>query len=142
MNKTEKKARSAIDALHLPKVEDVTRITLRRGPSTEFTIYNPEVYHNVATNTYIIFGVPQANDFAARAQELLRSARSVPNPTVSSPEAAATVVQEGDEILFSEEDVKLVMEQGSVSEEKAKALLVKNGDIVSAVLAAGSMDSE
>ncbi|KAK4192483.1 ATP synthase subunit D [Podospora australis] len=82
-SRNEKKARKAIEKLHLTRVPGITRVTLRRpkncgvrsmGKSTDkdgqilFVINNPEVYKSPNSNTYIVFGEAKIEDLNASAQ--------------------------------------------------------------------------
>ncbi|CAF3463079.1 unnamed protein product, partial [Fusarium graminearum] len=52
-NRNEKKARKALEKLHLTRIPGITRVTLRRPKNILFVINTPEVYKSPNSNTYI-----------------------------------------------------------------------------------------
>lgn len=52
-SRNEKKARKAMEKLHLTRVHGITRVTLRRPKNILFVINNPEVYKSPNSNTYM-----------------------------------------------------------------------------------------
>ncbi|KAF1735543.1 Nascent polypeptide-associated complex subunit alpha [Beauveria bassiana] len=67
-SRNEKKARKALEKLHLTRVPGITRVTLRRPKNILFVINNPEVYKSPNSNTYIVFGEAKIEDINATAQ--------------------------------------------------------------------------
>ncbi|KAK2673318.1 hypothetical protein RAB80_010861 [Fusarium oxysporum f. sp. vasinfectum] len=65
----EKKARKALEKLHLTRIPGITRVTLRRPKNILFVINNPEVYKSPNSNTYIVFGEAKIEDVNAAAQQ-------------------------------------------------------------------------
>ncbi|PCD33177.1 hypothetical protein AU210_009411 [Fusarium oxysporum f. sp. radicis-cucumerinum] len=68
-NRNEKKARKALEKLHLTRIPGITRVTLRRPKNILFVINNPEVYKSPNSNTYIVFGEAKIEDVNAAAQQ-------------------------------------------------------------------------
>ncbi|KAF5645734.1 nascent polypeptide-associated complex subunit alpha [Fusarium tjaetaba] len=77
-NRNEKKARKALEKLHLTRIPGITRVTLRRPKNVSaggffeeilFVINNPEVYKSPNSNTYIVFGEAKIEDTNAAAQQ-------------------------------------------------------------------------
>jgi nascent polypeptide-associated complex subunit alpha len=58
-SRNEKKARKAMEKLHLTRVHGITRVTLRRPKNILFVINNPEVYKSPNSNTYMYVPAPQ-----------------------------------------------------------------------------------
>jgi nascent polypeptide-associated complex subunit alpha len=52
-NRNEKKARKALEKLHLTRIPGITRVTLRRPKNILFVINTPEVYKSPNSNTYM-----------------------------------------------------------------------------------------
>ncbi|GJC85575.1 nascent polypeptide-associated complex subunit alpha [Colletotrichum liriopes] len=83
-SRNEKKARKALEKLHLTRVQGITRVTLRRPKNILFVINNPEVYKSPNSNTYMrevsqykwkltlrtsVFGEAKIEDLNATAQQ-------------------------------------------------------------------------
>ncbi|KZZ99111.1 ATP synthase D chain [Moelleriella libera RCEF 2490] len=154
-NRNEKKARKAIEKLHLIRVPDITRVTLRRPKNILFVINNPEVYKSPNSNTYIVFGEAKIEDVNATAQQAAAAQLAAANAeaehaghnhgdsskAVESAEAKKEEEEEddGEEIDttgLEDKDIELVMTQASVSRKKAvKALKDNDNDIVNSIMA-------
>eukprot|EP00276_Gloeochaete_wittrockiana_P013952 CAMPEP_0184332584 /NCGR_PEP_ID=MMETSP1089-20130417/1745_1 /TAXON_ID=38269 ORGANISM="Gloeochaete wittrockiana, Strain SAG46.84" /NCGR_SAMPLE_ID=MMETSP1089 /ASSEMBLY_ACC=CAM_ASM_000445 /LENGTH=197 /DNA_ID=CAMNT_0026656019 /DNA_START=26 /DNA_END=619 /DNA_ORIENTATION=- len=143
-SKAEKKARKAILKLGLKEIPGVFRVTLKRNPS--IVIHRPEVYKSPTSDTYVIFGEPKLDDnqenMAKAAQQLAADDNppdlvEVEDASSSSSSSSSSAAAGDDETFagFTEDDVKVVVDQSKVDRAKAIAALKKtNGDIVSAIL--------
>ncbi|KAJ4409952.1 GAL4 enhancer protein [Neurospora sp. IMI 360204] len=149
-SRNEKKARKAIEKLHLQRVPGITRVTLRRPKNILFVINNPEVYKSPNSNTYIVFGEAKIEDLnasaqAAAAQQLASQSAEHDHAghTHEHEEAGAAKEEEeeeeGEEVDaegIEDKDIELVMTQASVSRKKAiKALKENDNDIVNSIMA-------
>ncbi|KAI1320420.1 hypothetical protein F5Y16DRAFT_417443 [Xylariaceae sp. FL0255] len=154
-SRNEKKARKAIEKLHLTRIPGITRVTLRRPKNILFVINNPEVYKSPNSNTYIVFGEAKIEDLnsaaqQAAAQQLAAQGGEHDHSGHDHSHGDATKAVEGGEDKKEEEDddddevdasgledkdIELVMTQANVSRSKAvKALKENDNDIRSAAL--------
>ncbi|KAM7205348.1 NAC domain containing protein [Rhypophila sp. PSN 637] len=147
-SRNEKKARKAIEKLHLTRVHGITRVTLRRPKNILFVINNPEVYKSPNSNTYIVFGEAKIEDLNASAQAA--AAQQLANQTAEHDHAGHShdhkhegetkeeEEDDGEEVDsegVEDKDIELVMTQANVSRKKAiKALKENDNDIRSAAL--------
>ncbi|VTT59807.1 unnamed protein product [Fusarium fujikuroi] len=153
-NRNEKKARKALEKLHLTRIPGITRVTLRRPKNILFVINNPEVYKSPNSNTYIVFGEAKIEDVNAAAQQAAAAQLASANAEDHSghnhgePSKAAETAEEKKDKEEDEEeeedddeevdasgledkDIELVMTQANVSRNKAvKALKENDNDIV------------
>jgi nascent polypeptide-associated complex subunit alpha len=53
--------------LGMEKVENVDRVTLRRGRNLLYVISNPDCFKAPNSDTYVVFGEAKAEDMAAKA---------------------------------------------------------------------------
>jgi nascent polypeptide-associated complex subunit alpha len=156
-NRNEKKARKALEKLHLTRVTGITRVTLRRPKNILFVINNPEVYKSPNSNTYIVFGEAKIEDVNAAAQQAAAAQLAAqgaedhsghnhgePSKAVEAPEAKKEEEEEDDDDDDEEvdaegledKDIELVMTQANVSRKKAvKALKENDNDIVNSIMA-------
>ncbi|KAJ4298719.1 GAL4 enhancer protein [Collariella sp. IMI 366227] len=147
-SRNEKKARKAIEKLHLTRVPGITRVTLRRPKNILFVINNPEVYKSPNSNTYIVFGEAKIEDLNASAQAA--AAQQLASQSAEHDHAghdhdhkheAAKEEEEddGEEVDaegIEDKDIELVMTQANVSRKKAiKALKENDNDIVNSIMA-------
>lgn len=145
LNRNEKKARKILMKLGLKPIEGIERVTIKRARNMIFAISNPEVYKN--GDNYIVFGEAKIEDPALQAQALAaqRLAQSSVRPPTASKAAeskTAQVVEEEEEEGEEEsadgvdpKDIEIVMEQASVSRNKAiKTLKANNNDIVNSIM--------
>ncbi|QBZ66122.1 hypothetical protein PoMZ_13093 [Pyricularia oryzae] len=115
-SRNEKKARKAIEKLHLIRVDGITRVTLRRPKNILFVINNPEVYKSPNSGTYI-HGEAKASEGDAKKEE-------------------EDDDEEVDADGIEDKDIELVMTQAGVSRTKAiKALKENDNDIVNSIMA-------
>ncbi|KAK0671370.1 NAC domain-containing protein [Cercophora samala] len=149
-SRNEKKARKAIEKLHLTRVPGITRVTLRRPKNILFVINNPEVYKSPNSNTYIVFGEAKIEDLnasaqAAAAQQLASQSaehdhaghdHSHEGHTHAAKEEEEDDGEEVDAEGIEDKDIELVMTQANVSRKKAiKALKENDNDIVNSIMA-------
>jgi len=133
--------------LGMEKVENVDRVTLRRGRNLLYVISNPDCFKAPNSDTYVVFGEAKAEDMAAKAAAQAaafkaESAAAAAAAGAGAPGAAkvASITEEVDEGEIDmegleEKDVDLVATQANVSKGKAAAALkASDGDIVSAIM--------
>ncbi|KAL1872369.1 GAL4 enhancer protein [Diaporthe australafricana] len=152
-SRNEKKARKAMEKLHLTRIQGITRVTLRRPKNILFVINNPEVYKSPNSNTYIVFGEAKIEDLnasaqAAAAQQLAQaehdhaghdhgeSSKAVEGGETKKEEEEEDDGEEVDAEGIEDKDIELVMTQANVSRKKAiKALKENDNDIVNSIMA-------
>ncbi|QPG96255.1 GAL4 enhancer protein [Epichloe festucae Fl1] len=154
-NRNEKKARKAIEKLHLTRVLGITRVTLRRPKNILFVINNPEVYKSPNSNTYIVFGEAKIEDVNATAQQAAAAQMAAANAEADHAghghgDSSKTIESggakkddddddDGEEVDadgLEDKDIELVMTQANVSRNKAiKALKENDNDIVNSIMA-------
>ncbi|KAL2269051.1 hypothetical protein VTJ83DRAFT_3897 [Remersonia thermophila] len=148
-SRNEKKARKALEKLHLTRVQGITRVTLRRPKNILFVINNPEVYKSPNSNTYIVFGEAKIEDLNATAQaaaaQQLASQQAEHDHAGHAHDHKHEAAKEEEEEDDGEEvdatgiedkDIELVMTQANVSRKKAiKALKENDNDIVNSIMA-------
>ena len=57
VSKAEKKARKTMQKLGLEQLDDVQRVTFRKGKQAMFVINSPDVFHSPGSDSYVIFVV-------------------------------------------------------------------------------------
>merc|ERR1719379_1761185 len=143
-NRSEKKARKAMQKLGMKQQDGFTRVTIKKSKNILFVISKPDVFKSPASDTYIIFGEAKIEDLSAQAQtaaaeqfkapEVMEApglAKAAEKPPIEELDDAAEV----DETGVEPKDVDLVMSQAGVSRSKAvKALKTNDGDIVNAIM--------
>merc|ERR1712025_1327274 len=144
----EKKARKIMSKLGLKQITGVSRVTIRKSKNILFVIQKPDVYKNLASDTYIVFGEAKIEDLSQQAQmeaaQKFKNAE-VPQPTemgaggTTGPAAIPEEEEEDgdavDEAGVEDKDIELVMSQANVSRTKAvKALKNNANDIVNAIM--------
>ncbi|PHH73335.1 hypothetical protein CDD80_3896 [Ophiocordyceps camponoti-rufipedis] len=153
-SRNEKKARKALEKLHLTRITGITRVTLRRPKNILFVINQPEVYKSPNSNTYIVFGEAKIEDVNATAQQAAAQQLAAAgaegdhaghNHGESSKAAETTEAKkeedddDGEEVDaegLEDKDIELVMTQANVSRKKAvKALKENDNDIVNSIMA-------
>ncbi|OTA56867.1 NAC-domain-containing protein [Hypoxylon sp. EC38] len=153
-SRNEKKARKAIEKLHLTRVTGITRVTLRRPKNILFVINNPEVYKSPNSNTYIVFGEAKIEDLNSAAQQAAAQSLAAqggdhdhaghdhshgePSKAVEGAEDKKEDDDDDEEVDaegLEDKDIELVMTQANVKRNKAiKALKENDNDIRSAAL--------
>ncbi|KAI1114667.1 nascent polypeptide-associated complex, alpha subunit [Nemania sp. NC0429] len=160
-SRNEKKARKAIEKLHLTRVTGITRVTLRRPKNILFVINNPEVYKSPNSNTYIVFGEAKIEDLNSAAQQAAAQSLAAQGgehdhaghdhsghdhgKAVEGAEDKKDDEDDDDDDDDDDEvdaegledkDIELVMTQANVSRTKAiKALKENDNDIVNSIMA-------
>ncbi|KAH8162399.1 hypothetical protein CIB48_g5841 [Xylaria polymorpha] len=160
-SRNEKKARKAIEKLHLTRVTGITRVTLRRPKNILFVINNPEVYKSPNSNTYIVFGEAKIEDLNSAAQQAAAQSLAAQGgehdhaghdhshgDTGKAVESAEDKKDDDDDDEeedddddddaddLEDKDIELVMTQANVSRKKAiKALKENDNDIVNSIMA-------
>ncbi|CAL6417212.1 unnamed protein product [Bathycoccus prasinos] len=146
ISRAEKKARKAMSKLGMEKVENVDRVTLRRGRNLLYVISNPDCFKAPNSDTYVRKAEDMAAKAAAQAKafqaEAANGAAAAAAGAGGAPGAAkiASITEEVDEGEvdmegLEEKDVDLVATQANVSKGKAAAALkASDGDIVSAIM--------
>ncbi|KAF9330463.1 hypothetical protein BG006_006566 [Podila minutissima] len=136
-SKNEIKARKALAKVGLKKISGIERVTIRRSGQPILAISQPDVYKSTNSDTHIVFGEAQTEDFNLQSQ--LQAAEDVLKEA-GEPSAEAEVAEEEDDEEVDEEgvdagDIELVVAQANVSRAKAvKALKNNNNDIVNAIM--------
>jgi len=142
-SRSEKKARKAMSRLGLKTVSGVTRVTIRKSKNILFVINKPDVYKSPAGDTHIVFGEAKIEDLSQQAQVQAAEKFKEPQPvtsTVSESKKEPVEADEDDEEEVDasgveEKDIELVIQQSSVSRNKAiKALRKNDNDIVNAIM--------
>jgi nascent polypeptide-associated complex subunit alpha len=136
VSKAEKKARKTMQKLGLEQLDDVQRVTFRKGKQAMFVINSPDVFHSPGSDSYVIFGEAKTEDLAAQAAQF-KNAFKAEAPAAGAAMPTLEEVEEGDvdETGVEAKDIELVMTQANVSRAKAVTALKANpGDIVSAIM--------
>ncbi|KAH7361226.1 NAC domain-containing protein [Pyrenochaeta sp. MPI-SDFR-AT-0127] len=158
-SRNEKKARKAIAKLGLKHIDGITRVTLRRPKNILFVINQPDVYKSPSSNTWIIFGEAKIEDLnsqaqASAAQQLAQAEAASHDHSghdhdhdhgkgkgkaveeKKEDEEEEDDDEEVDDSGLEAKDIELVMQQASVSRNKAvKALKENDNDIVNSIMA-------
>lgn len=107
------------------RVAGISRVTLRRMDNQLVIIEDPEVYR-ASNGTYIVFGDPLIDNFGQKlviAQQKARQSALLPSYD-----------GDGEELLYDEADIKLIMKQTECTESEAMHAFSRNhGDVVSAI---------
>ena len=146
-NRSEKKARKAIQKLGMKPVEGIHRVTVKKSKNILFVIKKPEVFKSQASNTYVIFGEAKIEDLSAQQQAAAaQQFQQTPEFTQATTQDGSTTENNNDDDDAEEDgevdetgvegkDIDLVMAQASVSRAKAvKALKNNDNDIVNAIM--------
>jgi len=147
-NRSEKKARKAMQKLGMKQVPGIVRVTVKKAKNILFVISKPDVFKSPASDTFIIFGEAKIEDInsqaqAAAAEQFKQDASapaetSAPEPvaaaatSAAAPSSAAESTDEGD---LDADEIQTVMNQTSCTRGQAVAALKKSGNIVDAILA-------
>ena len=159
-SRNEKKARKAIEKLHLQRIPGITRVTLRRPKNILFVINSPEVYKSPNSNTYIVFGEAKIEDLNSAAQQAAAqqlaaagaehdhaghdhshddAGKAVEGADAKKDDDDEDEDEDEEEVDASgleDKDIELVMTQAGVSRSKAvKALKENDNDIVNSIMA-------
>ena len=148
-NRSEKKARKAIQKLGMKLMTGVARVTVKKSKSILFVITKPDVYKAPGSDTYIVFGEAKVEDTANSAQsaaaDQFRNAptpasRSAPKAAASkaAPKAAASAGGADSGAGLEEKDIELVVTQASVTRAAAIKALRENDGVSRAGRQAGT----
>ena len=146
-NRSEKKARKALQKLGLKTVLGVSRVTIKKTKTTLFVLTKPDVFKSPGGDTYVFFGEAKIEDLAQQAGAFdalsrggkggnpLDIAKSIAAGVRGSAPSASADEDDLDETGLEAKDIELVMGQADVSRAKAIAALKKNqGDIVNSIM--------
>ncbi|GAB5353912.1 hypothetical protein AAMO2058_000074900 [Amorphochlora amoebiformis] len=145
-NRSEKKARKAMQKLSMKPVGGIIRVTVKKAKNILFVISKPDVFKSPASETYVIFGEAKIEDINSNAQqqaaEQFKNAEpTVPNfaenpaaPAESEP-ADEDEDAEVDDSGLDVDEINTIMSQTGCSKTKAVSALKKKGNIVDAILA-------
>uniref|UniRef100_H3G7X3 NAC-A/B domain-containing protein n=2 Tax=Phytophthora ramorum TaxID=164328 RepID=H3G7X3_PHYRM len=141
-NRSEKKARKAMQKLGMKPVGGIIRVTIKKNKNVLFVISKPDVYKSTVSETYVIFGEAKIEDLNAQAQSMAAQQFKAPaaeTPAADAAPAVEAVAEEDDEDVddagIDAKDIQLVMSQAGVSKSKAVAALRSNdNDIVNAIM--------
>jgi len=147
-NRSEKKARKAMQKLGMKQVPGIVRVTVKKAKNILFVISKPDVFKSPASDTYIIFGEAKIEDINQSisknaADAFKQEAPSVAAEPVSTAEeeppalveTAAAETETVDETGLDSEEIQTIMNQVSCTRQQAVAALKKHGTIVDAILA-------
>ena len=132
--KNPKRYAKAMAKLGLKPEANILRASIKKEKALSFAVVNPEVYRFPGTNTFVLFGEFQLDDFGA--DSLKAAARTVTEPVKAAP-AAAPATEEAAEDAgdLNEKEITMVMSQANVTRNQAiRALKANNGDIVNTIM--------
>jgi len=144
--RAQKKVMKAMAKLNLKHVPGIMKVVLRNGKkgNINFSIHGGEVYKVPGSDTYIVFGQANPDDFVSRAQmkaaekfKIPEAAQAPSMPRIEDEDEDDADVNEAelDTEGVEEKDIELVMQQAGVSKVKAvKALKKNSNDIVNAIM--------
>mmetsp|Transcript_10417 Transcript_10417/g.16817 ORF Transcript_10417/g.16817 Transcript_10417/m.16817 type:complete len:135 (-) Transcript_10417:521-925(-) len=82
-NRSEKKARKAMQKLGMKPVPGIVRVTVKKAKNILFVISAPDVFKSPASETYVIFGEAKIEDINSQAQQQAAEQFKNPEPTVT-----------------------------------------------------------
>jgi len=143
-NRSEKKARKAMQKLGMKQVPGIVRVTVKKAKNILFVINKPDVFKSPASDTYIIFGEAKIEDINSQQQvaaaEQFREDVGVGD--LANQTSKATLEEPSDDDDEDVDDsgldaseISTVMQQASCSKGKAVKALRKHKNIVDAILA-------
>ena len=136
--KTSKKYAKAMAKLGLKPEANILRASIKKEKAMSFAVVNPETYRFPGTNTFVLFGEFQLDDFAGGAQKA--AARTVTKPVTAAPAPAAAKEETKEEApedagSLTEKEINMVVSQANVTRNQAiRALKANNGDIVNTIM--------
>jgi nascent polypeptide-associated complex subunit alpha len=158
-NRSEKKARKAMQKLGMKQVPGIVRVTVKKAKNILFVISKPDVFKSPASDTYIIFGEAKIEDInsqaqAAAAEQFKNNANTTLDQTVgdtrseeTTPAASSSASSSSasrstpsatdsvDEGGLDSDEIQTVINQTQCTRAQAVAALKKSGNIVDAILA-------
>jgi len=146
-NRSEKKARKAMQKLGMKQVPGIVRVTVKKAKNILFVINKPDVFKSPASDTYIIFGEAKIEDINSQQQvaaaEQFRDDLNLGD--IANKNKADIDDDDDDEDEDDDDDVdetgldsseiSTVIQQANCSKAKAVKALRKHKNIVDAILA-------
>ena len=139
--KASKKYAKAMAKLGLKPEANILRAYIKKEKAMSFAVMNPETYRFPDTNTFVLFGEFQLDDFAGAQKNQKPTARTVTEPVkakkAAAPAAAPAAKEEAPEDAgtLQEKEITMVMSQANVTRNQAiRALKANNGDIVNTIM--------
>jgi nascent polypeptide-associated complex subunit alpha len=117
----------------LKPVDGIYRVTFKMAQSV-FAVSNPEVMKAPGSETFVVFGEAENDDFMQKLQQAQANGGAFGDmPSMEAPEEE----EEGevDATGLEEDDISSVMDQASVSRNKAIKALKENDSVVDAIMA-------
>mmetsp|Transcript_4729 Transcript_4729/g.6710 ORF Transcript_4729/g.6710 Transcript_4729/m.6710 type:complete len:201 (-) Transcript_4729:243-845(-) len=145
-NRSEKKARKAMQKLGMKPVPGIVRVTVKKAKNILFVISKPDVFKSPAAETYVIFGEAKIEDINSQAQAQAAEQFKNPEPTVPNfaPDDAVPAADnaaedeedgEVDDSGLDPDEINTIMSQTGCAKAAAVQALKKKGNIVDAILA-------
>jgi len=142
-NRSEKKARKAMQKLGMKQVPGIVRVTVKKAKNILFVINKPDVFKSPASDTYIIFGEAKIEDINSQQQvaaaEQFRDDVGVGDLANQTSKATLEEPSDDDEDVddsgLDASEISTVMQQASCTKGKAVKALRKHKNIVDAILA-------
>jgi len=155
-NRSEKKARKAMQKLGMKQVPGIVRVTVKKAKNILFVISKPDVFKSPASDTYIVFGEAKIEDINNQTNLQQLDQFKNPEPRIAADVAsvaggddvppltgagggpaggAADSGESVDESGLDPDEVQTVMTQTSCTRAQAVKALKKSGNIVDAILA-------
>eukprot|EP00658_Telonema_sp_P-2_P086159 TRINITY_DN999_c0_g1_i2.p2 TRINITY_DN999_c0_g1~~TRINITY_DN999_c0_g1_i2.p2 ORF type:complete len:165 (-),score=96.07 TRINITY_DN999_c0_g1_i2:248-742(-) len=137
--KASKKYAKAMAKLGLKPEANILRAYIKKEKAMSFAVVNPETYRFPDTNTFVLFGEFQLDDFAGGAKKPVARTVTEPVKAKAAPAAAAAPAakEEADEDAgtLQEKEITMVVSQANVTRNQAiRALKANNGDIVNTIM--------
>jgi len=140
-NRSEKKARKAMQKLGMKQVPGIVRVTIKKAKNILFVITKPDVFKSPASETYIIFGEAKIEDINSQAQAAAAEQFKAPEDAGAAddddddvPELTEADEEDEDETGLDADEINTIMAQANCARGKAVKALRKNGNIVDAIL--------
>merc|ERR1712226_1261798 len=142
-NRSEKKARKAMQKLGMKQVPGIVRVTVKKAKNILFVISKPDVFKSPASDTYIIFGEAKIEDINSQQQVAAAEQSRDDGGVGELAKASKATVEEPsddddedvDESGLDATEITTVMQQANCSKSKAVKALRKHKNIVDAILA-------
>lgn len=139
VNRSEKKARKAMQKLGMKQVPGIVRVTVKKAKNVLFVISKPDVFKSPASETYIIFGEAKIEDMSgnpmsnpAKQFEAAESNVAANQPPTIPEEDDNS--EEVDDSGLDADEIQTVMTQANCSRAAAIKSLKKHKNIVDAIL--------
>jgi len=141
-SRAQKKVMKAMAKLNLRKVAGIQRVVMRNSKKGNFRIEGGEVYQVANSDTYIVFGEVETDDFLSRARSeavnKFKQEQAAPKEQLPKIEDEAEDAENDEDVDtegLEDKDIELVMQQAGVTKAKAaKALKSNDNDIVNAIM--------